>query len=134
MGFERTVLQSLGNGRKLAMGELDDGTLFAVNGDEVGWAGRVSDGKRQFVAASVGQPVEAEKIGRMALDGVGLRIAYVAKQGKQWRVVVDGEPGPAHDEVTDLVFSTARGSPTSRAPRSSGGCSSMERAARRTGT
>ncbi len=34
-------------------------------------------------------------------------VAYAAKQGDKWQVLVDGKPGPAYDEIymgTRLVF------------------------------
>ena len=37
----------------------------------------------------------------------GLRVAYSAKKGDKWIIVVDGEPGPAYDGIAkgDPVFS-----------------------------
>ena len=78
---------------------------FSEHGPHVAWAQQASDGRA--VAAVDGRPVsdEYDRIKNIVFNTEGTRVAYAALDGGLWRVVADGRPGPACDDVSGPVFS-----------------------------
>jgi len=52
-----------------------------------------------------GQPYAAIIEGSLTFSGNSARLAYVAREGKQFRMVLDGQAGPRFDQIGPPVFS-----------------------------
>ncbi|MEM9295047.1 MAG: hypothetical protein AAGA57_04520, partial [Planctomycetota bacterium] len=65
------------------------------------WAVVVDSGSTQHVAHAFGRDETCEEVAgdSLTLSPIGGRVAYAARQGERWFVVLDGRPGPGYAEV-----------------------------------
>lgn len=90
--------------------------LLVACGPTLVWRGQSPDRRRSIeILEGNGQYVVADRVRGRTYDAIGLgaltfsadsrRLAYAARRAGQWRVVVDGEEGPAYAGIGELLFS-----------------------------
>ena len=82
---------------------------WSLDGRELAYISSVdaNGALKQVVVADHVEGRKYDEIAGLAMDPKGERVAYAARTGNQWAVVVDGKEGPRHDGVlaTSPVFS-----------------------------
>jgi len=90
--------------------------LLVACGPTLVWRGQSPDRRRAIeIVEDDGQYVVLDRVRGPTYDAIGLgalafsadgkRLAYAARRGGQWRVVVDGREGAAYAGIGELVFS-----------------------------
>jgi len=75
--------------------------LFSLDGRRLAYVVSVDTGgvAKQFVAAFHQEGAKYDEIAGLAISPDGERLAYAARTGNRWAVVVDGREGPRHEGV-----------------------------------
>ncbi|MEM7682990.1 MAG: hypothetical protein AAF288_13635 [Planctomycetota bacterium] len=89
------------DGARVGVGSAVRPAAIRWSPDASTWAVVVDNGSTMHLAHAFGRDEACEDIAQasLTLSPVGGRIAYAARQGDRWFVVLDGEPGRAHDEI-----------------------------------
>jgi hypothetical protein len=75
--------------------------LFSLDGRRLAYVASVDSGSavKQFVVVDGQEGAQYDEIAGLAMSPNGERVAYAARTGNQWAVVVDGREGPRHEGV-----------------------------------